>query len=50
MMGWMQDIVGLQREIYLAFAHQIQAIARGGGWASSWSICPWESCSVPPMR
>lgn len=34
MMGLMQDIIGFQREIYLAFADQIAAFARGGGWTA----------------
>ena len=34
MTGWMQDIVGFQREIYLVLAQQIQAVARGGGWGA----------------
>lgn len=34
MMGWLQDIVGLQREIYLAFAAHIKAFATGGGWSA----------------
>ena len=34
MMGWMQDIVGFQREIYLAFAQQIQSVSHGGGWSA----------------
>ncbi|WP_371349248.1 nickel/cobalt transporter [Ancylobacter sp. IITR112] len=33
-MGWMQDIISLQREIYLAFANQITAFANGGGWSA----------------
>ena len=34
MMGWLQDIVGFQREIYLAFAEHIKAFAAGGGWSA----------------
>jgi len=33
-MGMLQDIVSFQREIYLAFANQIQAFANGGGWSA----------------
>jgi ABC-type nickel/cobalt efflux system permease component RcnA len=32
MTGIFQDIVGFQREIYLAFADHIKAFAAGGGW------------------
>lgn len=31
-MGFLQDIVIIQRDIYLAFAGQIKAYAAGGGW------------------
>lgn len=34
MLGWLQDLVGFQREIYLAFAEQITAFANGGGWSA----------------
>jgi len=29
-----QDLISFQREIYLAFSHQISAFANGGGWSA----------------
>ncbi len=34
MAGFLQDIVGFQRDIYLAFADHIKAFAAGGGWGA----------------
>lgn len=34
MLGWLQDIVALQRDIYFAFAEHIKAFAAGGGWSA----------------
>ncbi len=36
----LRDIVSFQREIYLAFADQIQALADGGGWSAFFVYLP----------
>jgi hypothetical protein len=43
-----QQIVDVQREIYLAFAGHIKEFAAGGGWASP--SCRWASFSAPSMQ
>ena len=50
MMGLFQDLVAIQREIYLAFADRIGDFARRATGRCSPPICRWESCSARCMR